>query len=1655
MPDIKIEKIPGLFKNPVVRLFSILIFLLLFSVLLFSVYRLNIHADPAEIFVLDRNSFRQDAPAYFIVFLRNGKTLKPIGNEEFDVDIEDGKKTVRRLKGKTGSDGAALVKIDKELLNSNYSAVVRYKEFEASVKLLIHQRTICEISQDKPVYQPGQTVHVRTLNLHRDTLKPIADKKLNMKIFDPLGNTVFDLNCKSSGFGIASAEFKLADQLNTGSYKIKVTGGGNDEEKSFYVERYEKPRFTLTPTTEIHYLFPGGILKSGIRAEYIFGEPVKNAELSVKLFNEYIEKVEKQSGRKIFGPPVYDYEKREALVSEISGITGEDGVYKFEMTIPEKFKDVANSSGGVNCRLEISVTDASGQKIDYRKKLLATTEPVSISLIPEEQYALPGIENKFFITASYPDGAPAELKLRIRGEDYGTDKNGLGEIIFKPKENPNALRIKINDEGNNLSSVKTIDVPFESGADSFIVKTDKLIYSENEPITLEVLANFGTGRLFCEIEKDWTSLIMVPLDIKNNEGRIKITPPEGLSGTIMLNIYKILPEGKIKQVMRLVQITKKEGLNITASFDKKVYKPGETAKAGFSVTGNDGRPVCAALSIAAVDKGIDALKYRENPLFSKMNFLVKEKLFDPEFRKDVLKVIEEEGKTTGHLFNEYIFSNTVRAFPLSCVHSKSYFEREEKIISAKIDYGNNACSIVLLVLLIIYFAILAIMFAETVSKKTREQLMVPREIKFSASARMNIFITTFICGTMLPGIMGLFLLSDLLNSEAVIILRVISGVIVFFSMISLLKVRYSLYRFLKASDNIHNITDIAVLLFFMSVVVLIILNCTGYFFPNAPYLFLLGFTGFFLSFAPTSFLLTLRFNIVADDWSVNGLGAGLGRRKRKMWLWFVVALCYGGPLIMVYFGAMITVLALFLPLVRIVEKIGGDGGNWAGFSYHKKDEYFSIKQKGLYFESSGETFAGPEAVGVRRFFPETLLWKPEVVTDEKGKASLEFNVADAITDYSLRAGAISKDGCLGDAGYNLKVFQNFFVDFHPPRRVTVNDEISIPVAIYNYLDKEQNISIEISGGSALKVLAGKTVLKVGKYSESRVYVPVKFLKTGPCPIRVTVNSGSGSRDAVEREVNVLPDGRLVEEAVNGFILKSESGSYGFPPRALPENRSCFFKLYPAPGMEISEAIASMMSMPYGCFEQTSSVTYPNILIYRYLKAHNRLSSTNAEKAEEYISVGCQKMLSYQNSDGGFALYNGRESSPRLTAYGIFVLSEINREFHTGGKAVARAVGYLNEAMFNKKESSWLDLRETAYIVMALCESGNDVCISREIKDFIKTNAGKCDNPYTLALCANALSSHDRQGAREILEKLDGMKKEKDGLCCWRCPSGDIGIFGTTGRGIDIATTALVVNAMNRTGFAPDLIYRSVRWLMSERSPNGLWGSTQSSVQAMRAIMGVRSKELVPLKEGEKAAIKLSFNSFVKELEVKNNGGVLPYSVDLGTALSPCDNKFAINSSCSAPLAYRFVMTYYMPWDVKIAESGLALSVVYSKTELVPGEELECLVNVKNQKESDVRMGMVTMDIPPGFEAEEHSLIRLYDEKIVSSYSMDSEKIILYFDRFRVGMELKFPFRLKAKYPVKIKTPPVCAYAYYQPELSAVSAPQQLTVKEEKTRSAGK
>ena len=83
-----------------------------------------------------------------------------------------------------------------------------------------------------------------------------------------------------------------------------------------------------------------------------------------------------------------------------------------------------------------------------------------------------------------------------------------------------------------------------------------------------------------------------------------------------------------------------------------------------------------------------------------------------------------------------------------------------------------------------------------------------------------------------------------------------------------------------------------------------------------------------------------------------------------------------------------------------------------------------------------------------------------------------------------------------------------------------------------------------------------------------------------------------------------------------------------------------------------DGIEGMIRQPYGCFEQTSSATYPNIVVLKYLKETDKNNPEIESRALNLLKKDIKRLISFETKKGGFEWFGNTPPHETLTAYGI-------------------------------------------------------------------------------------------------------------------------------------------------------------------------------------------------------------------------------------------------------------------------------------------------------------------------------------------------------------------------------------------------------------------
>jgi hypothetical protein len=229
----------------------------------------------------------------------------------------------------------------------------------------------------------------------------------------------------------------------------------------------------------------------------------------------------------------------------------------------------------------------------------------------------------------------------------------------------------------------------------------------------------------------------------------------------------------------------------------------------------------------------------------------------------------------------------------------------------------------------------------------------------------------------------------------------------------------------------------------------------------------------------------------------------------------------------------------------------------------------------------GDEQAAGEAPRLRQYFPETLYWAPEVLTDEEGYVSLEIPMADSITTWRLTALASSQDSQLGYATHGIRVFQDFFVDVDLPVSLTQGDEISIPVGVFNYLPNPQQVRLVVEQEPWFELLgSGEHTLTIGPNDIDVVYFPIRVKAFGRQGFQITA-WGEQMSDAIRRQVRVVPDGKEIRLTESDWLREPQEITLDIPAEAVPDTPYVEVKIYPGVMAQVIEGLEKILRLPHG------------------------------------------------------------------------------------------------------------------------------------------------------------------------------------------------------------------------------------------------------------------------------------------------------------------------------------------------------------------------------------------------------------------------------------------------------------------------------------------
>jgi hypothetical protein len=480
-------------------------------------------------------------------------------------------------------------------------------------------------------------------------------------------------------------------------------------------------------------------------------------------------------------------------------------------------------------------------------------------------------------------------------------------------------------------------------------------------------------------------------------------------------------------------------------------------------------------------------------------------------------------------------------------------------------------------------------------------------------------------------------------------------------------------------------------------------------------------------------------------------------------------------------------------------------------------------------------------------------------------------------------------------------------------------------------------------------------------------------------------------------------------------------------------------------------------------EQTSSAAYPNILVADYVKKARVANPQILMKAEQFLNVGYQKLLTFERPGGGFDWWGNGEPLIWLSAYGLSEFNDMAKVYPIDRGVIDRTQAFLMRKM--DKDGTWSaigathgetiasmgnpKLLLTSYVVWSMLDSGYDKKQLQKSVQYIRDNLGAAGNSaYILALATNALAAYDAKddSTLEAVRKLNKLREAVPDWKAVRFPGRGMSLTYAHGDGVTVETTALAALAMIRTGEFTNDANQALTYLIKSKAGNGTWGSTQATILALKALIAGMGATAV--KGTTHFTISVGGKEVARSKVDPDNADVMQ-TFDLAKYAKIGNNQVEIAVNGETNLMYQVVGRYYEPWnkDVEDKQRPITVDVTYDRTKLSTNDTLHAKATLKYNGKVPTYMVIVDLGIAPGFTVDPGDFAEMVEKKRVKKFSITARQVTLYLGDVKPGDTLTFEYSLKARHALRARSAPTVAYEYYTPANRAEAVPVELTVEE--------
>ncbi len=482
---------------------------------------------------------------------------------------------------------------------------------------------------------------------------------------------------------------------------------------------------------------------------------------------------------------------------------------------------------------------------------------------------------------------------------------------------------------------------------------------------------------------------------------------------------------------------------------------------------------------------------------------------------------------------------------------------------------------------------------------------------------------------------------------------------------------------------------------------------------------------------------------------------------------------------------------------------------------------------------------GGGGLALREKFPDLAWWHAHYVTDAQGRITFQVKLPDNLTRWVLLVKALDQATYVGEARHEIVATKDLQVRPLTPRFLTAGDQATLGGVMVNTTAYTFTTEFSVT-------LAGATLPEGQQHFTTTLTPAAQKRITFPIAVDLQAEQVVLTMTATARAGNLpkaFNDGVRLVIPVQRFITPATVASAGLVPTltvqlplTLPHtvglDAELRVKLEGSLAASMVDGLSYLEHYPYECNEQTTSRFLPNLFTVRAFRSLGLTDAVMERQLQYQLAVGVQRLLSRQNSDGGWGYWPGNPSAPFTTAYVLWGLHQAQQfGYPVSAEVLQRGGGFLGQRYISAASAQSWELNESAFTHFVLAELGQGDPGRMSVLYDNRERLGLYGKAYLVIAMAmqNTPNGSFVIAVDTLLNDILKAAQYNGDSITWHEPNQDYWSMNT-----DVRTSAVIVTTLLRLWPTNPLLPGAVRGLMRARQA-GYWGNTQETAWSLIAL----------------------------------------------------------------------------------------------------------------------------------------------------------------------------------------------------------------------------